>query len=256
MSTEEFALDSSGSNRIQLFSGSDGSTRILHNRSIIGSIVDGAELADGHEFMLKDGTIVKVQAINGQLQVAVEGRPLSSISMETVATLEGKVEATRRTTTQEQSGGLSTTYQPQHAFQRILGYITIIGGSLLALFAFFALPYYTFGGFSLSASQLAGLGAVQQIPNENGFYWVEAIFPIIMVLVALWQSLKPREMDTGSALPLGSIMMLTLLTFMAVIILAPSSTTITPGHGSGFWAYVVGMLIVLVGDVAQLIEEW
>jgi hypothetical protein len=75
----EFALDATGTNRVQTFwEAGKGNLTILINGGKIGSISQ-EELVGGRTFALADGSILKVQVVNNQVQVLRNGWPLLSL---------------------------------------------------------------------------------------------------------------------------------------------------------------------------------
>src|SRR5437660_8270131 len=94
MPVHEFAADSTGINRVQIFQGeSGGEITVLLNKSIVGSISTGAELLRGREFTLKDGSILTVRSVNGALHVMRDGQVLPLMSEEAIAVAEARAAA-------------------------------------------------------------------------------------------------------------------------------------------------------------------
>ena len=86
MPLQEFALDPSGTKRIQIFQGNDPSNiTVLLNGSIIGSISGREELASRKELTLKDGSILLVRYANNAFIILKDGRPLPAMSVQEIA---------------------------------------------------------------------------------------------------------------------------------------------------------------------------
>jgi hypothetical protein len=78
MPTQEFALDGAGSRRVQVVQETDlsrGNLTVLLDRRMIGSLSQ-VELLTGREFPLTDGSALKVQVVNNQVQVLRNNEPL------------------------------------------------------------------------------------------------------------------------------------------------------------------------------------
>lgn len=79
MPIQDFFLDSTGAQRIQVHWNSDGSkASLLLNSSIYGSLDTAEELAGGKDFKMRDGSILHVRLVNNQPQAFRNGFPLSA----------------------------------------------------------------------------------------------------------------------------------------------------------------------------------
>jgi hypothetical protein len=79
MPIQDFFLDSTGAQRIQVHWNSDGSkASLLLNSSIYGSLDTPEELAGGKDFKMPDGSILHVRLVNNQPQVLRNGFPLTT----------------------------------------------------------------------------------------------------------------------------------------------------------------------------------
>jgi hypothetical protein len=266
MSIQEFALDPTGIKRIQIFQGSSGGDiSVLLNKSIVGSISNQEELVAGKEFVLKGGSLLLIRQTNYGYQVMCDGQPLRLMSPADIEAAENRVAIERArielaTRGEPKAAQLPKTSSSEPLLQRMLGFIIIVCGGLLALFAFFSLPYVALGPFSFTGSQVA---------QNNGFLWLEPIIAGIIVAIAGWQILTSLGGEPASDESLVAIIGLTLLALAILLIssflqpnypvyvkLASASissvTTISPSNGSGFWLYIVGMIIVLVGSAVQI----
>ncbi len=186
-----------------------------------------------------------------------------------------------------------------------VGSIVALGGGVLALIAFFALPLYSISFFlplSLSASQLASFPLPAEYDGLTGIVgwplWLAALLPLLVcggALFALFGSVPVAVPSTGhppggtvyygpvappnfneggtrgvrvssslhnavlgmlvsSGLALLLCMMYYLrvsqpLVFYRIIRI---DVTLVPFLSSGFWVYIVGMLIALLGALIQL----
>jgi hypothetical protein len=78
MPTQEFALDAAGSRRVQVVQETDlsrGNLTVLLDRSMIGSLSQ-EELLTGRELPLTDGSVLKIQVVDKQVQVLRNNEPL------------------------------------------------------------------------------------------------------------------------------------------------------------------------------------
>lgn len=79
MALQEFALDATGSNRVQISrEGSPDGEQfyVLLNRSMLGTITAEEARLTGREFRLPDGSTLRVQSIENQIQVLRNGQAL------------------------------------------------------------------------------------------------------------------------------------------------------------------------------------
>src|SRR3989442_1641368 len=77
MPVQEFALDAVGNSVQVFFSDESENVTVLLNRSIIGVIPSLEELRAARAFALPDGSILRVQLVETQLQVFRDGQRLS-----------------------------------------------------------------------------------------------------------------------------------------------------------------------------------
>lgn len=79
MPIQDFFLDSTGAQRIQVHWNSDGSkATVLQNGSILGSLDTADELAGGKDFKMPDGSMLHVRLVNNQPQALRNGFPLTT----------------------------------------------------------------------------------------------------------------------------------------------------------------------------------
>jgi hypothetical protein len=79
MTVQEFALDATGISRVQVSReiGPDGEQfHVLLNRSMLGTIAEEEAQLTGRVFPLPDGSTLKVQSVNSQVQVLRNGQAL------------------------------------------------------------------------------------------------------------------------------------------------------------------------------------
>lgn len=281
MPIQEFALDPTGLKRVQIFQGSSGGEiSVLLNKSIVGSISNREELIAGKELALKNGSVLLIRQANNGYQVMCDGQPLRLMSPADIEAAENRTAIERAeeiekelVTRKERArieptarGELKAAQLPkprslsEPRLQQVLGFIIIVCGGLLALIVFFSLPYVALGPFALTGSQVA---------HNNGFFWIEPIIAGIIVAIAGWQIVMSLGGETDSDKSVVAIIGLSLLALAILLIssfLQPnypayvklasvsisSLTTISPSNGSGFWLYIIGMIVVLVGSAVQI----
>lgn len=284
MPTQEFALDTSGIKRVQIFHASTGGNiTILLDKSIVGSISGQEELVAGKEFMLKDGSLLAVRQFNNSYQVLHNGHPLRLMSAADLATAEN-IAANERAKDVENEIALrqerarfetvikgksieiplQKVNTARSGVKQIIGYIIIVCGGLLALYAFFSLPYVTLGPFSITGEQVA---------QNNGFLWLEPTIAVAVIAIAGIQMLLLFESGVTSEKAVMGIILLSLLALIILLVssflqpnypnyarLASSSIsslfTFSPSIGSGFWVYIIAWVVVLVGSIVQIRSLW
>jgi hypothetical protein len=151
-----------------------------------------------------------------------------------------------------------------------LGFLIAGGGGILALLAFFFMPYIVFGIFSFTGEQIASSGS--QLGGQLSGAWLLWLEPVIAATVlatAGWQIYKaannPNEEATGRAA--AGLIVLAVLTITVLlgryvydtIPVAASNSSFSssyPGlasyYSSGPWIYIVSMIAVGVGGVVQV----
>ena len=81
MPVQEFALNAAGTKRVQFFQDDEGrNLTILLDRAILGSISSKEELITGREFLLADGSILRVLLMNDQVRMTKDGQALPPLS--------------------------------------------------------------------------------------------------------------------------------------------------------------------------------
>lgn len=83
MALQEFALDATGSSRVQISREANAEGEYFHvllNRSMLGTITDEEARLTGREFALPDGSTLRVQSIENQIQVLRNGQALLPMS--------------------------------------------------------------------------------------------------------------------------------------------------------------------------------
>ena len=77
MPTQEYAADAAGKSRVQVYREYDGGDlTILLDRVIVGSVLTEENGERNQEFPLKDGSVLKVQVLEDQVQVLKDGEVL------------------------------------------------------------------------------------------------------------------------------------------------------------------------------------
>ena len=281
MSLQEFALDPSGTKRVQIFQGNDPSNiTVLVNRSIIGTISDQEELASGKELTLKDGSIVLVRYANNTFVILKDGQPLPTMSAQEIAVAEARMKAEETRKQEEAQYQLRVARAKENAARssgqtnsstsalsgRSLGPIIATVGALLALLAFFAMPYLSAGPLSISAVQAASGNISGFQFGGQPFLWLEMLTAGILIVIAIIQvvkSLNPAEYISGGTMSgmiaLAVIALLFLLgkyflfdtqpTILGTNLLGNNITVppISSFYGSGYWVYIVSLVITIVG---------
>lgn len=154
-----------------------------------------------------------------------------------------------------------------------LGFIIAIASSLLALIAFFFVPYFSVSFFSATAEQLASAGTQYGASFSSlQFLWLEPVIALAILGLSGWQLYQSsRALNStarGAAIALISIAGLALLILFGRYIydLQPitgsnflGGSFSTPGIGSyyssGFWVYIVSMIGVVTGGIVQLLSK-
>lgn len=272
METREFALDPTGTRRIQLFqTGSGGDVVVLLNNSVIGSISEREALTAGKKFTLEDGTVLTVQSINNELQVLHADQPLVPLPQKdaTVAEVHSQpaMAATPMSVTAVQSAESSS---PTFSAQKNAGWIIALVGALVALLAFFSMPYISAGFFSFTAQQIASVG--NQVGGQFGNFqalWLEPVIAgglLLFIGYELIASMNSATSTQGGATTLVVLTSLILVFLIGKLLFSDSQplvstnflgqTTTSPSlasyYGSGFWMYIVGIIIMLAGGIVAL----
>lgn len=152
--------------------------------------------------------------------------------------------------------------------QQHIGSFIVISGGLIALFAFFFLPYLSLGIFgSLTGSQLANTN--NQLIQGTGALWLEPLVAVAVIGIAIYLIVgsQKQEMNVQTAKGLAiTLIFLGGITLLVLLIryssdaqpLAGTSTSVSSGpsiasfYGTGIWIYFFAMLIALVGGIVQL----
>lgn len=153
--------------------------------------------------------------------------------------------------------------------QQNIGPLTVICGGLIALFAFFSLPYLSLGFFgTLTGSQLANTN--NQLIQGTGALWLEPLVAVVVIGIAIYllvgnqrREIAPSTIQ-GVAVSLVSLAGLTLLVLLIKYATdaQPSTSASNPGftgpsiasfYGAGVWIYFLAIVIVLVGGIVQLV---
>jgi len=82
MAVQEFALDATGSSRVQIsreVSPDGEQLYVLLNRSMLGTITGEEARLTGREFALPDGSMLRVQSVENQIQVLRNGQALLAV---------------------------------------------------------------------------------------------------------------------------------------------------------------------------------
>lgn len=263
MATYEFALDSTGTRRVSIFQvGSDGPVSVLLNGSVIGTISGREELLTGQSFTLSDGSFVTIQLVNNEFQVMRNDQRLRRIS----ANGEGFTGTTTGTPVAPVAvaPGMAT---PLKLTQQSTGWIVAGVGALLALLAFFSMPYIAYLYFSVTAQQLASAGSQYGSQFSNlQLLWLEPLIALVLLAIAgvqLYKSMGPRTDKSAGIAGMLGVSGVTLLFILGKFLFFDTQsvtttsyfggTTTSPAlasfYGAGFWVYVVGIAVALVGGI-------
>lgn len=275
MPVQEFALDQTGANRVQIFQGNNGEDiTILVNKSIIGSISNRQELEFGRQFMLKDGSSLTIRSVKNQYLVLKNGQPLPFMSDVAVAVAEANIqqitmkeEVERRTLQMridiaKTNAGIAPAPPIETNPSTVdlpIGAIIAAVGTALSLIAFFMMPYVTIGPFSFTALQIASgnINGVQV--SWQPLLWLEPIIAVALLIIALTRFMRSKEpMYDGGVAPMTILLILaslTLLFLLAKFFLFDNQPVLphfTPVYGAGYWVYMIGLAITIVGGVIHL----
>lgn len=143
MPVQEFMLDQTGTQRVQIFQDIEGKSLIvLENQSILDTLTAQEAIDIGREFTLSDGSTLKAQIVDGQIQVQRNSQiiPPTSITADSLQSIMSPVSASKLNETigavRAKRGGCLTTYL----------IIVLIGAILtvtLNLLSFFQAQSYT-----------------------------------------------------------------------------------------------------------------
>jgi hypothetical protein len=137
-------------------------------------------------------------------------------------------------------------------------------GGIIALLTFFLLPFISGILLQLTGMQLASLGG-QSAPGGQAsglaILWIDPIAAGIIIIAAAWPILQSNIPDMTTSRSAAYV--LVILSFVILIVMFGVyfyySQPITPGgpvfasaFSSGFWGYIVAMLVVLVGGSMQV----
>ena len=259
MAVYEFALDSTGTKRIQIFQGESGGVNVLLNGSIIGSIHDQKELIGGREFTLKDGSVLTIRLVNNEFQVVRENQSLRPMSKQAIAIAEAKA-----TTEAAIAPSIRTSNPLVFTPRKSIGWIIAGIGALLALLAFISMPYVSLGPFSITGLQIVSIGSKFGSQFDGLLYLLfEPLVAVILLIIAgvqLFKSLSLNHDDLArGAIGLIVLASTTLLILLGKYFLIDTQANIYSGvviapplssfYSSGFWTYLVGTIIAIVGGV-------
>ncbi|MBV9228475.1 MAG: hypothetical protein JOZ18_04105 [Chloroflexi bacterium] len=158
------------------------------------------------------------------------------------------------------------------------GFLTAGIGGVVALFAFFVLPFILlplFGGITLTGSQLANMGGQPNSIFGNAaqgmqILWLAPLIALVVIAIAAYQLFKSKPVSaTATAsekqaaiwvIILGAIMLFILLIRLIIDSQPPnqsydgsySGPIVASFYGAGFWIYALSMVVVVVGGSLQL----
>jgi hypothetical protein len=161
-----------------------------------------------------------------------------------------------------------------------IGYLLALLGGVLGLIAFFSMPFVSVGFISFTAQQLATYGnqatTLTNQSNQLQLFWLEPVVGLLICLVAgygLFRSLgvgqqpvapgMPARADQGMLIAGVITLILGVVASLALMVLYAqaaqgfstdgTSYSLTSFLGSGFWAFLIGMLLAIAGGVMALV---
>nr|HET6901055.1 hypothetical protein [Ktedonobacteraceae bacterium] len=258
MATYEYPLDSAGTKRVKIFQAdSGGPVTVLLNGSAIGVISRREEFLTSRSFTLSDGSLVTVQLVNNEFQVKYEEHsPYRSA--------EGNAQRAASMTPIAVTPGIAT---PLKLTQQSTGWIVAGIGALLALLSFFSMPYIAYGYFTATAQQLASAGGQYGSQFNNlQLLWLEPLIAVVLLGIAgveLYKSMGPAHDTMGGIAGMIGISGITLLFILGKLLIfdiqgttssnyfggTVTSPALASFYGAGFWAFIVGVAVALVGGI-------
>lgn len=145
-----------------------------------------------------------------------------------------------------------------------LGYYITGGAGILALLAFFFMPYIAVGIFTATGQQLASDG--NQF-SQFQILWLEPLVAALVIGITVYEVFRNKQNDVNALVAQrGAIGLISLavLTLVALIIkytidaqppagqTAYNVSTIASFYSSGFWMYIVAMIGVIIGGIVQI----
>jgi hypothetical protein len=150
--------------------------------------------------------------------------------------------------------------------QQNVGFIIASCGGVVALFAFFLLPYLSLGFLgSLTGAQLASVN--NQLIQGMGVLWLEPLVAAAVIGIAIYSIVKSQRDELDKQVANGLAVALILLAGITLFVLflrylsdaqPPQSESGFAGpslasfYGAGMWIYFLAMLAVLAGGIVQL----
>ena len=173
------------------------------------------------------------------------------------------------------SSSMQTTGSTSALSARSLGPIIATIGAFLAFLAFFALPYLSAGPLSFSAVQVASGNIAGFQFGGQPFLWLEMLIAgtlIVIAIIQLVKSLNPSDDISGGAMAgLIALAGITLLFLLGKYLLIDTQPTIlgtnllgddvtgpaiSSFYGSGYWVYIVSLVITIVGGSIAIKSAW
>ena len=143
---------------------------------------------------------------------------------------------------------------------RNTGFIVALACGVLGLLAFFAFPFVSIYGVSVTALTIATTGA--QFSSGAAILWVEAVLAGLITGVAALQfsksaSASRKKAAGGWLLALGIIGVVLCVVFIVILSSASSNGVSYGGFaisllGLGFWAFFISVIGTIVGGVMAM----
>lgn len=135
-----------------------------------------------------------------------------------------------------------------------IGGLLSLAGGLLAGIAFLALPYISLGFLgNYTALQAVQIGSELHV-SDTGFLWLELLVALVVVILAIlaW---KPSIRAQRLALTNSILASITIVLFFIMYTVQSQQTILgiplTTFYASGFWLYIVGIILALIGSIIQ-----
>lgn len=155
-----------------------------------------------------------------------------------------------------------------------VGHVLAIIGGIFGLLAFFFMPFISLGLLSATAEQLASLG--NQVSSYGGqgnqlqLFWLEPVVAVAVIALAIYGLSKNKSSIRISRGPAVIVLILGAVALVALMILYgqmaqafsdqssssysnSSSFSLTSLLGGGFWVFLIGMILVVIGGIVALI---
>ena len=135
-----------------------------------------------------------------------------------------------------------------------IGGLVSLAGGFIAGIAFLVLPYISLGFLgNYTALQVVQLGSELHV-SDTGLLWLELLVALVVLILAIvaW---KPSAIAKRLALTNIVLSSITIVLFFIMYSLQSQQKILgiplTTFYASGFWLYIVGIVIALIGSIIQ-----